>query len=349
MPVRPTPPGGAPARPRRPLTFRQTLARVALTHLAVLLLIAFWRLPAAKPAPGAPMEFIALPGPVTPTSAGSAPRAPEPAPAPPAPAPAPTPKPTPQPTPPPTPTPPTPEPTPEPTPAPTPVIAQPPSEIVIPPKPKAAPKPQPPQPKPAKPVPKPKTPVPPKEEPTEEEEPPAAPAPAAKPAPHRPKIDLTHEVTRPAPAGVAGGKGAPAARNTGAADTHGTGLQASGVANRLSQALHGSGTEARIVTGPPGGGGGGGGGSQAYYELIRRQMYGAWDQPGDLISQHPRAKIQIRVEKDGAVTQATLLAGSGNATFDASALAAARRVARIEKPRPDDVPETVVINFQLVE
>ena len=263
------------------------------------------------------MELVDLPP--TPSVSGSAPKAPEP-PAPPPPQPPP-------PTPPTPPTPPQPEvvqppmpptPTPVPVPTPTPVIPPPPSDIVI----------------PKKTIPHPPT--------------PPAPTPPAMPKPHTPQVNLTKVVRTTQPPspmpGTPVSRPVPKATGQGA----GTGLTPSAVADRLSQALNGSGAVAHVAVASPSGAVGAPG-NDGYYNLIREQMYAKWAQPMELAGLHLRAKIQIKVERDGTISQSSLLASSGNATFDETALAAARRVVKLSKPRPNDVPEIVDITFKLAE
>ncbi len=328
-----TPPPGYPRRPgpvrvSHSITFRQALLWVAVVHIVLLLAFLLHRAAPKpiEPPPGNILEFTPLPPAAMPEPPGSAARNPEPAPSP---TPSPTP-PVPEPTPEPTPTPPVPTPTP--TPAPTPV-PQPPSAIVVP-----------------------KTPTPPKPETKPADKPPktdkpAKPDKADKPAPPapsapKPKVSLT-EVTRsgaPAPAPTTAAHApVPAAQGQG----QGQGLKAAGVEDRLSHALNGSGATAPVVVGPAGGGGGGSG--SWYYGLIRDEMYRAWDQPVDLAGRGYRTVVRVTIAADGRITGAEVVQGSGNAAFDQSALAAARRVAKLSKPRPEDIPESVTVAFKIVD
>jgi len=300
------------------------------------------------------MEFIALPSQqvsATPPASGSASQAPPPAAAPAAPTPvAPPPPPTPV-TPPtpvePTPTPPTPvAETEPPAPAPTPDA---PSAIVIP------QKPTPPAPEASV-----KTDKAEKKKKKKKAKTPAAAAPddtddeatPDKPAAHVPKVNL-QEVDRSAVApstakGVADGKGTKPNESK-SAEGEGNGLTPSGVKDALSKSLNGQGLDSRVV-GPAGGGGGAAGtADQWYYDLIRQAMYGAWAQPSEFAGQHLNTKIKIHIAADGTVSDPSIAASSGNAAYDASALDAARNVTQLSKPRPDAIPESIVVNFQLME
>jgi len=345
-------PAPTPAAPPTRSSFRKTILWVALAHLVLLAIVGFCRFPAKAPASGQVMEFIALPSQQvspTPPVSGSASQAPIPsAAAPPAPTPVAPRPPTPV-TPPtpvePTPTPPTPPvaETEPPTPAPVPVA---PSEIVIPQKPTP---------------PAPETPAKTEKKKKKKAKTPAAAAPddtdddttPAKSAPHVPKVNL-QEVDRSTAApsaakGVAEGKGTKPNESK-SAEGEGNGLTPSGVKDELSKSLNSLGLDSHLV-GPASGGGGGPAGTadQWYYDLIRQAMYGAWTQPSELAGEHLNTKIKIHIAADGTVSDPSIAVSSGNAAYDASALDAARSVTHLSKPRPDAIPESVNVNFQLME
>jgi len=354
-PPRTARPAPSPAAPPPRTSFRKIVLWVAVAHLILLAIVGFWRFPSKAPAAGEIMQFVALPSQQVspkPPASGSAQQAPTPpAAAPPAPTPTPVAPPPPTPvTPPapvePTPTPPTPvtETEPAPTPAPTPSA---PSAIVIP------QKPTPPAPE-----------APAKTDKAEKKKKKKKTAAAAtpddtpddstpdKPAPHVPKINL-QEVNRsalvpPTAKGVADGKGAKPNESK-SPEGEGPGLTASGVAAQLAKSLNGQGLDSHLV-GPAGGGGGAAGkADQEYYNLIRQAMYGAWAQPSEFAGQHLNTKVKIHIAADGSVSDPSIAASSGNAAYDASALDAARNVTQLSKPRPDTIPEAVIVNFQLME
>ncbi|SDT93520.1 TonB family C-terminal domain-containing protein [Verrucomicrobium sp. GAS474] len=331
------PPGG-------PLPFRRALLWVAVAHVVVLLAFLLQRAATkpVEPPPGPVMEFIPLPPVAQPR--GSAPAAPDPAPAS-VPPPTPTP---PQPQPDPTPeTPAPPAPTPDPTPTPTPAVDAP-SDIVIPKTPKPEPKKVEPKAE-TKPKPEPakaEKPIPP-EKPEKTEKAEKTPKPV-KPAEHKPQVSLT-PVTRPsAPSQAAAQAPTTAPSRPAAASGNGPGLKASGVSDQLSKALQGSGATAPVTVGPAGGGGGGGNGSW-YYGLIRDEMYRAWDQPVDLSGKGYATIIRVTLADDGRITGSSIERSSGNTAFDQSALAAARRVNRLSKPKPADIADSVTIAFRLLD
>ena len=117
----------------------------------------------------------------------------------------------------------------------------------------------------------------------------------------------------------------------------------------------GKGTSGRIgsPTGSPDGMVGGvGQGSPfwQYYQHVHDQMYEAWEQPGDSLSQKLVAKVLIRVARDGTIADAALRNSSGNKLMDDSALTAARKVQRLEPP-PDALVKgafaEITIDFQV--
>jgi TonB family protein len=59
--------------------------------------------------------------------------------------------------------------------------------------------------------------------------------------------------------------------------------------------------------------------------------------------------VQIHVEKDGRVPaeSAHLIQSSGNASYDDSALAAAKNLGYLHEPLPDGCPPDIPITFKL--
>ncbi len=89
-----------------------------------------------------------------------------------------------------------------------------------------------------------------------------------------------------------------------------------------------------------------------YYEHIRQRMYEAWDRPGQAadLRKGMMATITVTVAQDGRVLDVKLTGRSGSALMDESALAAARRVERLN-PLPDGfakgVTADIAVNFEL--
>lgn len=88
-----------------------------------------------------------------------------------------------------------------------------------------------------------------------------------------------------------------------------------------------------------------------YYLHIRDRMYEAWERPAEATDWDRRlmTTVLVRVARDGRVLQVTLKVPSGNSLMDQTALAAARRVTRLD-PLPDGLGgETadIMVNFQL--
>lgn len=85
-----------------------------------------------------------------------------------------------------------------------------------------------------------------------------------------------------------------------------------------------------------------------YYQHVHDRMYEAWEQPGEALSggRDVVAVIQIHVLPDGRVTSAILKHTSGNKLMDESALAAARKVTKLNAP-PPGVGSDIDVEFQL--
>jgi len=65
------------------------------------------------------------------------------------------------------------------------------------------------------------------------------------------------------------------------------------------------------------------------FELIRRALYSAWNQPSAEEVGGAMADISVRLHKDGGISDPRLATKSGSALLDESAMAAARSVRRI--------------------
>jgi len=98
------------------------------------------------------------------------------------------------------------------------------------------------------------------------------------------------------------------------------------------------------------GGVGQGSANWQYYEHVHDLMYEAWDQPGQLVDKKLVAVVLIRVARDGLITDIQLKNSSGNKLMDDSAIAAARKVQRLDPP-PDPLVKgltaDITVNFQV--
>jgi len=74
-----------------------------------------------------------------------------------------------------------------------------------------------------------------------------------------------------------------------------------------------------------------------YYMHVHDQMYEAWEQPGDVNDRKLVAVVLLKIARDGSITKVELESSSGNQSMDKSALAAARKVLRLDPP-----PEALV-------
>ncbi len=88
-----------------------------------------------------------------------------------------------------------------------------------------------------------------------------------------------------------------------------------------------------------------------YYQHIHDRMYEAWERPPAAANWDRKlmATVLIRVARDGRIVDVKLQSTSGNRQLDETALAAARRVTRLE-PVPNDLrgdPVEITVNFQL--
>jgi TonB family protein len=89
-----------------------------------------------------------------------------------------------------------------------------------------------------------------------------------------------------------------------------------------------------------------------YHELIHDRFYAQWNQPTSLFESGVRfvTSVRIRIERDGRISEFTLMKPSGNVVMDESVRAVGNRVKKID-PLPDGLggsgAYTIVINFEL--
>lgn len=86
----------------------------------------------------------------------------------------------------------------------------------------------------------------------------------------------------------------------------------------------------------------------AYDAHIYSQFYNAWERPGSPGSRP--AKVTISISSSGRVISSRLSQSSGDSAFDASVMAAVRRVASLAKPPPSGYPrDNIIVQFRLID
>jgi TonB family protein len=86
--------------------------------------------------------------------------------------------------------------------------------------------------------------------------------------------------------------------------------------------------------------------------MIHDRFYSQWDQPTTIFESSSKftCTVQIRIERDGTISSAKVISGSGNVVMDQSVEAALKRVRKID-PIPSGLggsgAYTVNINFEL--
>jgi protein TonB len=98
------------------------------------------------------------------------------------------------------------------------------------------------------------------------------------------------------------------------------------------------------------GGVGQGSANWKYFEHVHDVMYEAWGDTGAALDRKLVATVQLRVARDGTITEASLRIPSGNKVMDESVLAAARKVQRLDPP-PDNLVRgdtaSITVDFQV--
>ena len=129
-------------------------------------------------------------------------------------------------------------------------------------------------------------------------------------------------------------------------------LDFSGLKSALNSASTGSGSASGTGRGgsTSGSGSGSGGGVYSpfggYYDSVKQQMYGVWQQPaGAPIGLAATATIQI--ERNGTVSSKSLTRRSGNAPFDQSVQNALNATTQLPVPPADLPSRTIEIEFVL--
>ncbi|MFV0338024.1 MAG: TonB C-terminal domain-containing protein, partial [Chthoniobacterales bacterium] len=89
-----------------------------------------------------------------------------------------------------------------------------------------------------------------------------------------------------------------------------------------------------------------------YHELIHDRFYSQWTQPTSVMESNTSfiCSVQIRIERDGRISNFKIIKNSGNIVMDESVSAIQDKVKRID-PLPDGLGSNgsydIVINFEL--
>jgi TonB family protein len=87
-----------------------------------------------------------------------------------------------------------------------------------------------------------------------------------------------------------------------------------------------------------------------YFRHVHDVMYESWGETGASLDKRYVATVQLRVAKDGTITDVSLRIPSGSKAMDDSVLAAARRVQRLDPPPLELVrgsAATITVDFQV--
>jgi TonB family protein len=69
-----------------------------------------------------------------------------------------------------------------------------------------------------------------------------------------------------------------------------------------------------------------------YFLHVHDRMYEAWEKPNELLDKNLRATVLLEIAADGTINEVRLKRSSGNKVMDETAMAAARRVPRLNPP-----------------
>jgi TonB family protein len=87
-----------------------------------------------------------------------------------------------------------------------------------------------------------------------------------------------------------------------------------------------------------------------YFEHVHDVMYEAWGETAASLDRKLVATVQLRVARDGTITDVSLRIASGSKTMDESVLSAARKVQRLDPP-PDSLVRgdaaSITVDFQV--
>lgn len=98
------------------------------------------------------------------------------------------------------------------------------------------------------------------------------------------------------------------------------------------------------------GGVGQGSANWKYFEHVHDMMYEAWGETGAALDKKLVATVELRIARDGTITEVSMRIPSGSKAMDDSVLTAARRVQRLDPP-PDNLVRgdaaKITVDFQV--
>ena len=77
-------------------------------------------------------------------------------------------------------------------------------------------------------------------------------------------------------------------------------------------------------------------------------MYGAWRQPSGVGASGLRTQVRIKIMRSGVVMTREKVAGSGNATMDASVMTAVQSVSRLRSFPPELTDDFLEVTIEFV-
>jgi outer membrane biosynthesis protein TonB len=127
------------------------------------------------------------------------------------------------------------------------------------------------------------------------------------------------------------------------------GLSKEQIAKRLGDKMNTVGSETAVKHGTDGSDHAQENPFQDFYRMVHDQVMANWTSPNLTDTTAVNPQVTIHVEKDGTVPPdlVTLTRSSGNATYDETALAAAKSLGRLLEPLPDGCNPDIHIDFKL--
>lgn len=179
------------------------------------------------------------------------------------------------------------------------------------------------------------------------------PKPVVKPKPPKVKVDLKladapPSETKPTPKKHVDKK--PTEKPNDADNDHQSdGLSREEIAAKLGAKKEAAGVKNAIKTGTSGSANAHPNDFSDFYAAIRDQVMSQWQSPNLTDETMVNPRVQIHVNKDGRVPPELvhLIQSSGNATYDDSALAAAKGLGYLRQPLPDGCDPDIPITFKL--
>jgi TonB family protein len=134
-----------------------------------------------------------------------------------------------------------------------------------------------------------------------------------------------------------------------AAKPDSAGLSREEIARRLGEKLDAAGIKTATQTGTSGSANAHPNNFADFYAMVHDQVLSQWQSPNLADETAVNPIVQIHVEKDGRVPAESvhLIQSSGNASYDDSAVAAAKNLGYLHEPLPEGCPPDMSINFKL--